>query len=183
MTKEYKVGGWYRQSESTKISFLTVPTSGHFVPITQQLDTRFFLQDLISHGKLTCHKENPSDCETGPIMCKYMGGCSSSGTCNPFTGQCECSQGHYGADCSQTYLVLPQNGTTYLTGIDFIQFRYTNTTSAAYELTISASNPLDIYIMALDDGDSVPDVNEFNCTLEVKKQTKFVLRSDSLPGL
>jgi hypothetical protein len=183
VTQEYKVGGFFRQSERTKISFLTVPTSGHFVPITQQLDTRFFLQDIISNGKLTCHKENPSDCETGPIMCKYMDGCSNSGTCNPITGQCECTQGHFGADCSQTYLSLPQNGSTELSGIDFLQFRYMDSkTTDAYEFTISASNPLDIYIMALE-GDKVPDVNEFNCSLEIKRQTKFVMRSGSLPGL
>lgn len=116
-------------------------------------------------------------------MCKYMDGCSNAGTCNPSTGQCECTNGHYGADCSQTYLSLPQNGSTVLSGIDFLQFQYLNSSTAAYEFTISASNPLDIYIMGIEDTESIPDVNEFNCSLEIKKQTKFVLRSGSIPGL
>ena len=110
VTQEYKVGGYYRSDESIKFTFLTIPSSGHFVPITQQLASRNFLEDIIVNGKLTCHKDDPLKCETGPIMCSYMNGCSGAGECNQVTGRCECQGGYFGADCSEIWHSLPLNG-------------------------------------------------------------------------
>jgi carboxypeptidase C (cathepsin A) len=119
VTQQYEVGGYYRSDESIKFTFLTIPKSGHFVPITEQLSSRTFLNDIITKGSLQCHKANAQDCETGAIMCGYMDKCNNAGTCNPVTGRCECTDPEvYGSDCSEQWIKLPLNQTyTGLQGI------------------------------------------------------------------
>lgn len=47
-----------------------------------------------------------------------------------------------------------------------------------FEFTLACSNPMDIYIQGFEG----VEANEFNHTIEAKKQTKFTLRSTSLPS-
>lgn len=47
VSQQYQVGGYYRSDDTIKFTFLTIPKSGHFVPITQQLASRNFLEDII----------------------------------------------------------------------------------------------------------------------------------------
>lgn len=112
-------------------------------------------------------------------MCSYMNGCSSSGECNQVTGKCKC-YGRLGADCSETWNSLPLNGTFEVDGINWIMFLYTQIQSDTddFEFTLACSNPMDIYIQ----GHEGVEANEFNHTIEVKKQTRFTLRSASLPS-
>ena len=46
-----------------------------------------YIQDIYLFTELTC----PGDC-------------SNAGDCNTSTGQCTCSAGHHGSDCSSKYI-------------------------------------------------------------------------------
>lgn len=181
VTQQYEVGGYYRSDESIKFTFFTVPKSGHFVPIGEALSSQMFVNDIITQGKLVCHKPNPTDCDTGPVMCGFMDKCNSAGTCNQATGKCECTDpSKYGPDCAESWIQLPLNQTLSVSGIAWLQFFYEpKSQTTNYEFVISATNPMDIYI---NPGSKV-ETHEFNNTLEIKKQTRFTLRSTQIPGL
>ena len=109
-----EVGGYYRSDENAKITLMSIPKSGHFVPATQLLASKNFLQDIWLNGRLMCHKgTDPKECDTGSIMCSFMKGCSGHGACNEATGKCACSAGFGGADCSTQLVTLPSDGSTY----------------------------------------------------------------------
>jgi hypothetical protein len=101
-----QVGGYYRADPSLRFILMTVPKTGHFVPTYQLNVTQLFLQDMIDFGSLSCHREKPEDCDTGPIMCEYNKGCSGHGTCSNATGKCTCQKGYYGTDCSDSIIEL-----------------------------------------------------------------------------
>lgn len=58
------------------------------------------LADFIFDKKLLCHKDNKEECETKPIMCKYMNDCNGNGVCG-WDGKCKCNAGYKSADCSE----------------------------------------------------------------------------------
>lgn len=47
-----EVGGYYRADVDAKITLLSIPKSGHFVPATQLLASKNFLQDMWQTGYL-----------------------------------------------------------------------------------------------------------------------------------
>ena len=104
--RNLKVGGYYRTSITTPLNFLTVTKSGHFVPIGYLEATKTLVKDYASQQKLLCHS---SDCEIGPIQCKYTLNCSNHGTCSNVTGQCNCQEGWIGGDCRSKLTILTNN--------------------------------------------------------------------------
>jgi hypothetical protein len=56
VTNSYEVGGYYRTDDNAKITLITIPKSGHFVPMSQLLASKNFLTDIWKNGRLLCHK-------------------------------------------------------------------------------------------------------------------------------
>ena len=181
------VGGYWRDDPSTKLTLLTVPVAGHFVPATNMLTTQNFLADYIKNGKLTCHQKSAFQCEAGPIMCKYMNNCNRHGKCNIQIGRCDCNEGFLGADCSVPIISIPNNGTNasltnQVTGIDYLYYQLAQPLPAGnnFVITLSASNPIDVYVKT---NDNVSEPTEFNHEIAIYKQTRVVLRSEHWPGM
>ena len=137
-----------------------------------------------SVGKLKCHKEDDKECLTSAIMCSFMNDCSVNGKCSDDTGRCTCNPGFFGQDCSDTIVSLDQ-GPTYtnrvtVQGISWLYYIFNGTLAQneAFELQLSSSNPMDIYISA----DPAVEPSEFQNDMEIKKQSRFILRSASLPA-
>lgn len=124
VSKAFEVGGYYRSDDKLKFTFLTIPKSGHFVPITQQLASRNFVNDIAQQGKLVCHKDKPEDCDTGAIMCSFMKGCSTAGECDVETGRCKCYGPYINSDCSDIWWSLPYNGPFDIDGVNWLHFHY-----------------------------------------------------------
>lgn len=158
-----EVGGFYRTDDDAKITLISIPKSGHFVPATQLLASKNFLKDIWQNGKLLCHKgTDPKECDTGPIMCHFMNNCSSHGTCNDSTGKCVCIPGFGGADCATQLVILPSDGSSYQQsfpsfGFNWIYFTLSNTNLTPFTFTISSSNPMDIFINADTSNDPTGD--------------------------
>jgi hypothetical protein len=138
------VGGYYRTDDTYKFTFLTVPKTGHFVPIAQLLTTKTFLKDIITKGSLQCHKQTEAECETGAIMCGYMNSCSKQGTCSSTTGKCACNSGFTGADCSDTLINLPQAGnfqqSYQVQGVNWLYFTFSQTAVMPFSFSLSSQN-------------------------------------------
>lgn len=81
------VGGYYQQT--SLLSYLTVPKSGHFVPNNYYAASFAFFSDYIDMAAdptkapgLTCKK--PEGCSVATSQCGYMNNCFESyglGTC------------------------------------------------------------------------------------------------------
>ena len=119
-------------------------------------------------------------------MCKYMNSCSKNGKCQLEIGKCVCNDGFAGADCNEAIIDLPSTGQNFsqsnvVQGVNWLYFQlyYALPTNMQFVFSLSSSNPMDIYISM----DPDVDVNEFSHDIEIKKQTKFTLRSGSIPGL
>ena len=168
----------------SKLTLLTVPKAGHFVPTTNLLTTQNFLADYIKYGKLTCHQKTAYLCEAGPIMCKYMNNCNRNGICNIELGRCDCNPGFLGADCSVKIINIPgasnNTQTTQVQGIDYLYYQLSDNVTGHFVFTLSSSNPVDIFIKQ---NDVTSDPTEFNNDIAAYKQTRFTLRSENWPGL
>lgn len=177
----YLVGGYYRDNKALGLTLLTVPKAGHFVPTFNYLSTANFLQDYITNGRITCHKKSDFYCETGPTMCKYTNSCYKNGVCHIETGRCVCNEGFFGQDCSEALVELPAAGgfqESYTAqGIDWLYFQFNEALQPgqAYEFRLVSSNPMDIYVSK----DLTVEPNEFKNDIEIKKQSRLILRSDS----
>ena len=160
-------GGTYRESDVCKVTLLTVPKAGHFVPYGNYQASYQFLKDYIDHGKLQCHLDDPNGCRTAPIMCKWMNNCSGNGQCQD-NGQCNCKIGYKSADCSEKVEVLDAQyrKTIVSTGNNWVYFQYLGDgESIDFELTLSSSFPLDIYISS----GWQSDPNDFSNDIAIKK--------------
>ena len=65
-------------------------------------------------------------------------------------------------------------------GIAWLYFSFNRTLNQneSFEFQLTSSNPMDIYVSA----DPSEEPSDFQNDMEVKKQSRFILRSDSLPA-
>lgn len=147
------------------------------------LITKSFLSDYITNKRLVCHKENPTDCETGPIMCTFMNKCNNNGNCDTDTGKCTCFEGFKGADCSEQVEVLTNDyrSSIKINGTQWVYYQFNENLQPGEEfvLTLSSTAALDIFISAGPNGDP----NEFINDLEFKKQSFIKISSSTFPSL
>ena len=102
-TNVTRVGGDYYQD--SKLTYATVPKSGHFMPMDNYQANKNMLDDFIQYGEVRC-KDPDTYCRVKIGMCVAMNECSLHGECQE-TGLCKCDSDHKGADCSYT---LIENG-------------------------------------------------------------------------
>lgn len=106
-------------------------------------------------------------------MCKYMNNCNRNGICNIEIGRCVCNEGFMGADCSVRIIGIPSNGsnaslTNQVSGIDYLYYQLAQPLPAGnnFVITLSASNPIDVYIKT---NDNVSEPTEFNHEVAIYK--------------
>jgi hypothetical protein len=108
---ESKVGGYYQ--EYRNFTMITVPKSGHFIPATYYRASKSILDDFVNWGGLQCY-DKAKHCRVTSDMCSFMNNCNGNGVCQA-NGQCRCTPGFKGADCSYKAIVHPKDGRSQVT--------------------------------------------------------------------
>ena len=92
------VGGYYRNT--TYLTFLTVPKSGHNVPYNYYLTSSQFLKDFVANQTLVCHAKGSNTCNVTESIRTHMNNCSGNGVFKENKGTCKCNDGWKFADCA-----------------------------------------------------------------------------------
>ena len=102
------VGGSFKvwvDRKYNKLSYANVYAAGHQIGNTQILTSKAMLQDMMTSGKISCHRKN-GYCTTEQTVCYHMNNCNKNGQC--MDQRCVCNELAFGADCS----IVPTNITS-----------------------------------------------------------------------
>ena len=100
------VGGYWRSDSKNLITVLTLAKSGHSALRSSLPTLKQAVSDMLSSdGKLLCHSNDLTNCDTSKAMCIAVNACGVYGICG-YDGQCVCNAGWSGADCSQKAQLL-----------------------------------------------------------------------------
>jgi hypothetical protein len=111
-----------------------------------------------------------------------MNNCNNHGKCGS-NGFCTCDAGYKGADCAEKVQVLipSYNKQLLVNGTQWIFFQFSQGLyyGQTYNFTLSASQPLDIYLIS----GAESDPNEFNYDTAIKKQNYVQISFTQFPFL
>lgn len=166
----------------TNFAYLVVPKAGHFVPTTNLLVTKQFLNDFINAQTIFCHDTTGGFCSLTTIQCSYMNDCNSNGNC--VDGFCQCNAGFTGADCKAPLIDLIDgyDQTLASNGIEWFYMAYSGTLQdgQSYSLTLDSDNKImDIYLF--EDPTWFPTLTSYD--MAFKNQQNLNLNSVAFPNL
>ena len=145
------VGGYYRNT--TYLTFLTVPKSGHNVPYNYYLTSSQFLKDFVANQTLVCHAKGSNTCNVTESIRTHMNNCSGNGVFREHKGTCNCNDGWKFADCAVPSEELHggYNKTFNVIGPKWYSFTKKKINDST--LSLSSNTPFDIFISKGEDSD------------------------------
>lgn len=192
ITNKSYVGGYWRADPLNLITLLTLPKTGNAAFRNNVPTLKQAIGDFLSNQALQCHSDDPTQCLTASKMCAAMNDCSGHGECQ-INGQCICTKGYTGADCGQKAQMLTSfvNKVYQVNGTQNVIFEYREGLypGERFDMTISAQQPLDIFVnpVAYQDFYSIKaysiEPSEFDYVASFKRQSYIKLTSEQFPRL